>query len=105
MKYDFDLICIGLGPAGMAVSIMGAEMGLKVCAIEKHKIGGECMNVGCIPSKSLLRISKFKHSFSKLMDMGLMEGTIPNIKSPFAKIDGYLDFISGKKTIHELIFF
>ncbi|MEA3306541.1 MAG: NAD(P)/FAD-dependent oxidoreductase, partial [Elusimicrobiota bacterium] len=99
MKYDFDLICIGLGPAGMAVSIMGAEMGLKVCAIEKNKIGGECMNVGCIPSKSLLRISKFKHSLSKLIDMGLMEGQIPDIKSPFAKIDGYLDFISGRKTL------
>ena len=44
--YNYDLIVIGLGPAGMAVSIMGSEMGLKVCAIEKHKIGGECMNVG-----------------------------------------------------------
>ena len=61
MKYDFDLICIGLGPAGMAVSAMGAEMGLKVCAIEKNKIGGECMNVGCIPSKALLRISNSRH--------------------------------------------
>jgi pyruvate/2-oxoglutarate dehydrogenase complex dihydrolipoamide dehydrogenase (E3) component len=99
MKYDFDLICIGLGPAGMAVSIMGAEMGLKVCAIEKNKIGGECMNVGCIPSKSLLRISKFKHSLLKLIDMGLMEGKIPDIKSPFAKIDRYLEFISDKKTL------
>ena len=59
MKYDFDLICIGLGPAGMAVSAMAAEMGLKVCAIEKNRIGGECMTVGCIPSKSILRISKF----------------------------------------------
>jgi len=66
MKYDFDLICIGLGPAGMAVSAMGAEMGLKVCGIEKNKIGGECMNVGCIPSKSLLRIAKYRHSFIKL---------------------------------------
>ena len=99
MKYDFDLICIGLGPAGMAVSVMGAEMGLKVCAIEKHKIGGECMNVGCIPSKSLLRISKFRHSSSKLKEMGLLEGEIPNIKSPFLKIANYLGYISDKKTL------
>ena len=40
MKYEYDVIVIGLGPAGMAVSIMGAEMGLKVCAIEKHKVAG-----------------------------------------------------------------
>ena len=99
MKYDFDLICIGLGPAGMAVSVMGAEMGLKVCAIEKNKIGGECMNVGCIPSKSLLRISKLRHSLSKLKEMGLMEGEIPDIKSPFSKIADYLDYISDKKTL------
>lgn len=99
MKYDFDLICIGLGPAGMAVSAMGAEMGLKVCAIEKDKIGGECMNVGCIPSKSLLRISKLRHSSSKLKEMGLLDGEIPNVKSPFSKIVGYLDYISDKKTL------
>jgi len=99
MKYDFDLICIGLGPAGMAVSAMGAEMGLEVCAIEKNKIGGECMNVGCIPSKSLLRISKFRHSSSKLKEMGLLDGEIPNVKSPFSKINDYLNYISDKKTL------
>ena len=99
MKYEFDLICIGLGPAGMAVSVMGAEMGLKVCAIEKHKIGGECMNVGCIPSKSLLRISKFRHSISKLQEMGLMDGDLPNIKAPFPKVAEYIEYISDKKTL------
>ena len=99
MKYNFDLICIGLGPAGMAVSAMGAEMGLKVCAIEKNKIGGECMNVGCVPSKSLLRISNFRHSASKLREMGLMNGETPDIKAPFSKIAGYLDYISNKKTL------
>ena len=99
MKYDFDLICIGLGPAGMAVSVMGAEMGLKVCAIEKNKIGGECMNVGCIPSKSLLRISKFRHSVSKLKEMDLMDENAPDIKPPFARIADYLDYISNKKTL------
>ena len=99
MKYEFDLICIGLGPAGMAVSVMGAEMGLKVCGIEKDKIGGECMNVGCIPSKSLLRIAKYRYSLLKLKEMGLSEGFIPNIKSPFLKINNYLDYISEKKTL------
>ena len=92
MKYDFDLICIGLGPAGMAVSIMGAEMGLKVCGIEKNKIGGECMNVGCIPSKSLIRIAKYRHSFLKLKEMGLSEGLMPKINGPFSKINNYLDY-------------
>jgi pyruvate/2-oxoglutarate dehydrogenase complex dihydrolipoamide dehydrogenase (E3) component len=99
MKYDFDLICIGLGPAGMAVSAMGAEMGLKVCSIEKNKIGGECMNVGCIPSKSLLRIAKYRHSFIKLQEMGLAEGSMAGVKSPFEKINEYLDYIAEAKNI------
>ena len=99
MKYDFDLICIGLGPAGMAVSVMGAEMGLRVCAIEKNKVGGECMNVGCIPSKSLLSISKFRHSSLKLEEMGLLDGIIPNVKSPFSKINDYIGYINDKKTM------
>ncbi len=99
MDYDFDLICIGLGPAGMAVSAMGAEMGLKVCSIEKNKIGGECMNVGCIPSKSLLRIAKYRHSFIKLQEMGLEEGSIAGVKSPFEKINEYLEYIAEEKNM------
>lgn len=99
MKYDFDLICVGLGPAGMAVSAMAAEMGLKVCAIEKNKVGGECMNVGCIPSKSILEIARMKKSVSKLKDMGLTDSDEPVLREPFTKISNYLNYISSKKTM------
>ncbi|HOR42888.1 MAG TPA: NAD(P)/FAD-dependent oxidoreductase [Atribacterota bacterium] len=102
MKYDFDLICIGLGPAGMAVSAMGAEMGLKVCSIEKNKVGGECMNVGCIPSKSLVRMAKYRYSYIKLKEMGLEEGEMPGVKSPFAKINEYLEYINKEKNLKML---
>lgn len=54
----FDMLVIGLGPAGMALTAMASEMGFKVCAIERHLIGGECANVGCIPSKGLLAKAK-----------------------------------------------
>ena len=53
----YDMIVIGLGPAGMAASIMGSAMGFKVCAIERHQIGGECTNVGCLPSKGILKFA------------------------------------------------
>ena len=99
MKYDYDLICIGLGPAGMAVSAMGSEMGLKVCAIEKEKVGGECMNVGCIPSKSILQVAKYRHSVEKLKEMELLDGEMPEVKAPFAKIAEYLGYIADKKTM------
>ncbi|MFC1467217.1 dihydrolipoyl dehydrogenase family protein [Verrucomicrobiota bacterium] len=100
MKYDYDLICIGLGPAGMAVSIMGSEMGLRVCAIEKHKIGGECMNCGCIPSKALLRMAQFRQNVEKLPLMQLAELPLPAPqKELFGKIQGDLKFINEKKTL------
>lgn len=99
MKYEYDVIVIGLGPAGMAVSIMGAEMGLKVCAIEKHKVGGECMNVGCIPSKALLRMAKYRHLYGKLGAMELEAGEQPRVLRPFARIQVHLQYISEQKTM------
>lgn len=98
-RRDYDLICIGLGPAGMAVSIMGSAMGLKVCAIEKHRIGGECMNVGCIPSKSLLEMAKTRHTFTKLETMGLEAVPPPKVKDPFPRIQNYLHYINEAKTV------
>ncbi len=96
--YDYDLIVIGLGPAGMAVSVMGSEMGLKVCAIEKNKIGGECMNVGCIPSKSLLRMAKHRHAPSRWAELGLESAPPPAVGDIFGKIQAFIEYINTNKT-------
>ena len=85
-KYDYDILTIGVGPAGMVVSAMGAEMGLNVCAIEKNKTGGECMNVGCIPSKALLRMAKTRHAVTKFADFDLEEMALPKVNNPFFHI-------------------
>ncbi|MBN2841653.1 MAG: NAD(P)/FAD-dependent oxidoreductase [Sedimentisphaerales bacterium] len=100
MKYDYDLICIGLGPAGMAVSIMGSEMGLKVCGIEKNKIGGECMNCGCIPSKALLRMAQFRHNITGFAKKRLSETPLPAVGDIFTKIADDLKYINEKKTMN-----
>ena len=98
-KFNFDIIVIGAGPAGMAVSIMASEMGLNVCVIEKNKLGGECMNVGCIPSKALLRMGKVRNTFNKL-DKYEMEGkSLPRVKNIFTKIQKDLEYISKAKTV------
>ncbi len=96
-KYDYDILTIGVGPAGMVVSAMGTAMGLKVCAIEKNKLGGECMNVGCIPSKALLRMAKIRHSATKYTDFDLEEMPLPKVNSPFPNIQEKLSFINDKK--------
>ncbi len=100
-SFDYDLLVIGLGPAGMAVSIMGAEMGLRVCAIEKHKIGGECMNVGCIPSKALLKMAEVRHLYTKFKEHELEseEGKEIKVLRPFEKIARDLKYINDSKTV------
>jgi pyruvate/2-oxoglutarate dehydrogenase complex dihydrolipoamide dehydrogenase (E3) component len=50
----YNLVVIGAGPAGLIVSIAAAGLGAKVALIEKHRMGGDCLNVGCVPSKALL---------------------------------------------------
>jgi len=99
MTYDYDVIVIGLGPAGMAVAIMASEMGLKVCAIEKDHVGGECMNVGCIPSKALLRMAKYRHAPQKFPLYELRSTPQPEPLQTFKKIQEHLDYVREKKTM------
>lgn len=57
----FDLAVLGGGSAGFAAAIKGAELGARVALIEGSTIGGTCVNVGCIPSKTLLRAAEAQH--------------------------------------------
>ncbi len=58
---DFDAIIIGSGPGGYATAIRLGQKGKKVLLIEKDKIGGECLNYGCIPSKALIELASSMH--------------------------------------------
>ena len=98
MRYDYDVCVIGLGPAGMAVSIMASHMGLKVLGIERRNLGGECMSVGCIPSKALLRMAHARHAATNLGALALSEIEAPTPIQPFARIAKHLQFIDEKKT-------
>ncbi|MEO1581603.1 MAG: FAD-dependent oxidoreductase [Pseudomonadota bacterium] len=57
----YNLVVIGGGPAGLIVSIAAAGLGAKVALIEKHAMGGDCLNVGCVPSKALIEMASRKH--------------------------------------------
>ena len=58
---DYDVIVIGAGPAGYVAAIRAAQLGLKTAIIDKQWLGGVCLNVGCIPSKALLRNAEIAH--------------------------------------------
>ncbi len=66
MEYDFDVIVIGGGPGGYVCAIRAAQLGLKTACVESRgALGGTCLNVGCIPSKSLLNLSENSHKAKK----------------------------------------
>ncbi len=58
----FDLIVVGAGSAGVAAAIRGADLGARVALIEGGTLGGTCVNVGCVPSKTLLRAAGARHA-------------------------------------------
>jgi len=61
-KETYDLVIIGTGPGGYVAAVRAAQLGLKVACIEKEaRLGGVCLNVGCIPSKALLDSSEYFH--------------------------------------------
>ncbi|MGO4890956.1 FAD-dependent oxidoreductase [Flavobacterium sp. W21_SRS_FM6] len=60
-QFDRNLVVIGAGAAGLVTAYIAAAVKAKVTLVEKHKMGGDCLNTGCVPSKSLLHASKLAH--------------------------------------------
>lgn len=60
-KFDRNLVVIGAGSAGLVTAYIAAAIKSSVTLVEKHKMGGDCLNTGCVPSKSLLHASKLAH--------------------------------------------
>jgi len=98
MRTEYDVAVIGLGPAGMAVSVMASKMGLRVLGVEQRALGGECMNIGCIPSKALLRMAHIRHLTTRLEEFALSPVELPAPAAPFRRIGDHVRFINEKKT-------
>ena len=64
MADKYDLVVLGAGPGGYVAAIRASQLGLKVAIIEKQYWGGVCLNVGCIPSKALLKNAELAHTFN-----------------------------------------
>mgnify|MGYP001300626468 FL=1 len=81
---EFDITVIGSGPAGYVCAIRAAQLGYNVCCIEKSQtLGGTCLNIGCIPSKSLLHSSHLYDQASDLKKLGI---NFDNVSFDLSKI-------------------
>ncbi len=65
MAEHYDVVVIGAGPGGYVAAIRAAQLGLKTAVVEKQYWGGVCLNVGCIPSKALIRNAELAHTITK----------------------------------------
>ena len=71
-SFDTNLIVIGAGSAGLVSAYIAAAVNARVTLIEKEKMGGDCLNTGCVPSKALLRSAKIRDYMSHAADFGIL---------------------------------
>lgn len=74
--FDYNMVVIGAGSAGLVTSYIGAATKGKVALIEKHRMGGDCLNTGCVPSKALIRSAKFMADVKKCQSLGFKSAKV-----------------------------
>ena len=93
-KYEYDLVVIGGGAAGLVTSKTANGFGKKVAIIEKKKLGGECTWNGCIPSKALIKSSQIAHQIKDFKKYGLK--VEPNFKIDTGNVMAHVQTIVQK---------
>ncbi|SFM96757.1 FAD-dependent oxidoreductase [Dokdonella immobilis] len=90
-RFDFNLIVIGAGSAGLVSAYIAAAVKAKVALIERHRMGGDCLNTGCVPSKALLRSAR------------LLADARNSERYGIAKMSAEVDFAEVMQRVHEVI--
>ena len=83
----YDLIVLGGGPGGYVAGIKASQLGMKVAIIEKNRYGGVCLNVGCIPTKTMLKSARLFSDMLEAEKFGI------DIDGSFNVIAGYNRFV------------
>lgn len=90
-KFDRNMIVIGGGAAGLVTSLIAATVKAKVTLVEGHKMGGDCLNFGCVPSKALIRSAKFVKQNSMATSYGMASASVQ------------IDFAQVMQRVHRII--
>jgi len=99
-SYDYNMISIGAGAGGLVTSYIGAAVNAKVALIEKHKMGGDCLNTGCVPSKALIKSAKVIHLAKKSKSYGIEK---IDITYDFSKIMERVQNVIAKVEPHDSV--
>ena len=98
----YDLVIIGAGPGGYVAAIRGAQLGAKVLLIERDKVGGVCLNQGCIPTKTLISSANAFRTISEAKRLGIIakEGAKPDFKAMVARKENVVStLVKGVKAL------
>ena len=96
--FDRNLVVIGGGAAGLVTSYIAAAVKAKVTLVEKHKLGGDCLNTGCVPSKALIRSAKLVAQVKKSADLGIAHA---HAEFDFAEVMGRVHRVIGQIEPHD----
>lgn len=99
-RFDRNIIVIGAGAAGLVSSYIGAAVKAKVTLVESHKMGGDCLNYGCVPSKAFIRSAKLLYQMKNGESYGL-ESAMPDFS--FKKIVERVHRVIGQVEPHDSV--
>ncbi|MCB9092155.1 MAG: dihydrolipoyl dehydrogenase [Halobacteriovoraceae bacterium] len=106
-KKLFDVVVLGAGPGGYIAAIRASQLGKKVAIVEREKLGGVCLNKGCIPTKALLKSAHSVHEINEFKDLGItvnlenLDGAqaVKRASKISAKISKGVEFLMKKNKI------
>jgi pyruvate/2-oxoglutarate dehydrogenase complex dihydrolipoamide dehydrogenase (E3) component len=84
----YNLVVIGAGTAGLITSLVAASLGAKVALIERHLMGGDCLNVGCVPSKAVIRAGHMAHEArgASRIGLGVSDAQLPDFAAAMERM-------------------
>jgi len=89
--FDRDIVVIGAGSGGLVTAYIGAAVKAEVSLIERHQMGGDCLNTGCVPSKALIKSAKLMHSIENADKYGVENASADvNFKAAMQRVHGVI---------------
>lgn len=99
-NFEYNMVVIGGGSAGLVTAYISSAVKAKVALVEKHKMGGDCLNTGCVPSKAIIKSAKLAHQMKNANKYGL-EAMAPQID--FKKVMGRVHNVISKIEPHDSV--
>lgn len=100
----YNLVVLGAGTAGLVTAVGAAGLGAKVAIVERHLLGGDCLNYGCVPSKALIRAARAAHDARQAHDYGVRVGGLiaPDFAAVMERMRRLRASISPNDSAHRL---